>query len=67
MAAKRKYWGYWGRTARRRCPHVALEGIYGDAIIGVGYWRLFCRDCHRFLDGPVWLSRRLAPNTHMGE
>lgn len=44
------------RFARRRCPHVHLQGIYGDAINAVGGWRLQCTDCWAYLDGPVALS-----------
>lgn len=51
------YKGWFGRTARRRCPHTTLEPVYGDAIIfeSKGY-RLFCLDCWRYIDGPVDLS-----------
>ena len=41
---------------RLHCPHSRLDGIYGDEIIAVGYWRLQCLDCHAFLDGPVKLA-----------
>lgn len=41
---------------RRRCPHSNLEGIYGDEINATGGLRLYCWDCHRFLDGPVSLA-----------
>lgn len=51
-----KYRGWFGKTARRRCPHLDLRGIFGDEIIQVGYWRLQCRDCGQFLDGPVTLA-----------
>lgn len=52
-----RYIGWFGRTARRRCPHSDLDGIYGDSINHVGGWRLWCRQCKRFLDGPVALAR----------
>lgn len=55
---------------RRRCPHVDVRAIYGDEIIfGTPKWnRLQCRDCGRFLDGPVSIAvdrQRLlaAPST----
>lgn len=50
----------WWRSLRkwRRCPHVHLNGIYGDEINFVGGWRLQCGDCGRYLDGPVSLSLR---------
>jgi len=47
------YRGWFGRHARRRCPHRTLTGIYGDAINHVGGWRLYCNACRRYLDGPV--------------
>lgn len=50
------YRGLFGRMARRRCPHEHLTPIYGDTINKVGGWRLFCRDCRRYLDGPVSLA-----------
>lgn len=50
------YRGWFGVTARRRCPHSDLEPIYGDEILRVGGWRLRCRDCRRFIDGPVRLA-----------
>jgi hypothetical protein len=31
--------------------------IYGDEVNAVGGWRLFCRACARFLDGPARLAR----------
>lgn len=52
---RRKYRGWFGQHARRRCPHTAKRGIYGDEIIHTG-WRLFCNDCGSFLDGPVTLA-----------
>ena len=41
---------------KRRCPHSNLSPIYGDEINHVGGWRLFCRDCGRYIDGPVSLA-----------
>ena len=46
-----------------RCPHVNLEGIYGDEILRVGGYRLRCDDCGRYLDGPVSLAQALAEET----
>lgn len=55
----RKFRGWFGHYARRRCPHSNVEGVYGDAIIAAGYFRLYCRDCGRYLAGkPQWASRR---------
>ena len=51
-----KYHGRRGRHARKRCPHSNLVGIYGDMINAIGDWRLHCRDCGRYLDGPVLLA-----------
>jgi hypothetical protein len=51
------YHGLLGRRARRRCPHSDLQGIYGDEVVAVGWWRLWCRGCRRFVDGPVSLAR----------
>ena len=51
------YGGWFGRYARKRCPHSNLEGIYGDPINHNGGWRLWCRDCRRYLNGPVSLSK----------
>jgi hypothetical protein len=52
----RPYRGWFGQHARRRCPHSNLQGIYGDPINHCGGWRLFCRDCARYLGGPVELA-----------
>lgn len=41
---------------KRHCPHVHLQGLYGDVINAVGGWRLQCVDCWTFLDGPVSLA-----------
>lgn len=38
------------------CPHSDLSPIYGDEIIHVGWFRLQCRQCGRFLNGPVRLA-----------
>lgn len=38
-----------------RCPHSNLSGIYGDEINLAGGYRLWCKDCHRLLDGPAKL------------
>ena len=46
-----------------RCPHVNLQGIYGDDIHCVGGYRLYCDDCGRYLDGPVSLAQALAEET----
>lgn len=66
----RRYSGWFGSKARRRCPHSNLGGIYGDEIRAVGYWRLFCGDCGRYLDGPVGLvtlrQRERPPVTEGG-
>lgn len=51
----RQYRGWFGRTARRRCPHAELVGVYGDEINLVGGWRLWCKGCGCYLDGPVSL------------
>lgn len=40
-----------------RCPHVNLQGVYGDDIHCVGGYRLYCDDCGRYLDGPVSLAQ----------
>lgn len=53
---KYKYRGLSGRRAKRRCPHSNLVGIYGDEINFYGGWRLHCRDCGQFLNGPVSLA-----------
>lgn len=50
-----QYRGLFGRNARRRCPHSQLMGVYGDEITYVGWWRIWCRGCGRYLDGPVSL------------
>lgn len=55
---RRKYRGWFGQHARRRCPHETLEGIFGDEIRHIGWWRLYCHDCGRFLDGPVGIAQR---------
>ena len=41
---------------RLHCPHEHVEGIYGDEINRVGGYRLQCRDCRAFLDGPVSIA-----------
>lgn len=51
------YRGWFGRTARRRCPHSRLVGIYGDPVNHKGGWRLACLQCARYIDGPVMLAR----------
>lgn len=55
---KRKYRGWFGRTAKKRCPHANKVGIYGDLIYVVGPYRLHCEDCGRYLDGHVSLAER---------
>ena len=44
------------RRRLRHCAHSSLAPIYGDAINHCGGWRLQCRDCGRFVDGPVQLA-----------
>ena len=51
-----KYYGWFGRNARKRCPHRVLAPIWGDDIEMVGGWRLQCADCDQYLDGPVSLA-----------
>jgi len=51
-----KYHGWFGRTARRHCPHSHLLPIWGDDVRLVGGWRLQCVDCNQYLDGPVSLA-----------
>lgn len=51
-----EYRGWFGRYAKRRCPHSLLVGIYGDQVNQEGGWRLYCNGCHRYLDGAVSLS-----------
>lgn len=58
------YRGWFGRRARRRCPHSQLLGLYGDEINRVGGWRLFCNGCRRYLDGPVRLEITRAAEPH---
>lgn len=42
---------------RRHCPHVDVRGIYGDEINHTpGNFRMQCRGCGRYLDGPVSIS-----------
>lgn len=55
---RRRYRGWFGQHARRRCPHEDVVGIYGDAIIHCGSWRLFCRGCGMYLDGSVDIAQR---------
>lgn len=55
-----KYHGLFGPRARRRCPHSHLRGIYGDEITFVGFWRLECLDCGRYLNGPASLASTRA-------
>jgi len=47
---------WWEFKKRSRCPHVHVEGIYGDQIIFAGWSRLYCRDCGKLLDGPVSIA-----------
>lgn len=42
--------------SRRTCPHVHLQGIYGDAILASRGYRLQCTDCWSMLEGPVELA-----------
>lgn len=52
---------YWGRfEGNYTCPHSDLQPIYGDRINHVGGYRLQCRTCARFLDGPVSLAEARA-------
>lgn len=53
----RKYRGWFGRNAKRHCPHSTLQGIFGDGVVACGGWRLFCEDCGSYLAGPVELAR----------
>ena len=55
-----RYRGFLGRTARNRCPHSDLQGLYGDTINLMGGYRLYCHDCNRLLDGPVSLAKSRA-------
>lgn len=55
---RRKYRGFFGRKARRRCPHSNLAPVYGDMILYNNFYRLWCRDCGRTLDGLVILASR---------
>lgn len=41
---------------KRHCPHVHLQGLYGDVINATGGYRLQCTDCWTYLEGPVSLS-----------
>jgi hypothetical protein len=42
----------------RRCPHQCLRGVYGDEVNQyAGGYRLQCRDCGKYLDGPVSLAQ----------
>lgn len=41
------------RRKPRRCPHVLIRGIYGDAINHMGGYRLICTECGTLLEGPV--------------
>lgn len=48
---------WWQFLKRRHCPHVRVQGIYGDAINHTpGFRRNYCLDCGRLLDGPVSIS-----------
>ena len=52
---------------RRRCPHVRLNGVYGDAIHALNA-RLMCLDCGALLDGPVKLAEwRKAEAEHLSK
>ena len=44
------------RKDRRHCPHSRLRAIYGDEIRFVGWWRLHCLDCGRYLNGSPTLA-----------
>lgn len=44
------------RSQRRHCPHEQVRGIYGDKINQVGGYRLQCRDCGTYLEGPVAIA-----------
>jgi hypothetical protein len=45
------------RRFRRHCPHSRLSAIYGDRIrMTRACWRLRCRDCGQFVDGPTALA-----------
>jgi hypothetical protein len=57
MRSRSVYQGWFGRRARKRCPHSDLQGIYGDEILTANFYRLWCRACRRFIDGPVSLAQ----------
>lgn len=44
------------RHKRKHCPHSNLRPIHGDEINSCGGWRLHCRQCNRYVDGPVYLA-----------
>ncbi|AHH20841.1 hypothetical protein NONO_c60650 [Nocardia nova SH22a] len=45
------------RRFRRHCPHSRLVAIIGDEILRTrACWRLRCRDCGQFVDGPPALA-----------
>ena len=50
-------------SARNRCPHSNLRPIYGDEIIFATpkFSRLQCRNCGKYLDGPVSLAYTTKP------
>lgn len=41
---------------QRHCAHVKVRGIYGDEINITGGYRVQCRECGAFLDGPVSIA-----------
>lgn len=50
---------------KHRCPHSNLRPIYGDEIIVCtpDFNRLQCRDCRRYLNGPVALAAHRSKET----
>ena len=52
-------------SVRSRCPHSNLRPIYGDEIIFATpkFSRLQCRNCGKYLDGPVSLAYTTKENT----
>ena len=53
---------WWKFRNRAHCPHEHIEGIYGDEVWLVGGFRLRCRDCGRYLHGPVTLATTRGPS-----
>ena len=54
------------RRRRKHCPHIDVVGVYGDEITRTpGGMRNLCRDCGRYLDGPVAISVIRQMEKHM--